>query len=40
MGLGVDIFIAQIIGLVAAVGMFVVFLMLGKSEIEGAPMDA
>lgn len=39
MGLGVDIFIAQIIGLVAAVGMFVVFLMLGKSEIEGAPMD-
>lgn len=39
MGFGVDIFIAQIIGLVAAVAMFIAFLVLAKKPIEGAPMD-
>ena len=39
MGFGIDIFISQIIGVVVAAALFVWFIMAGKKEIVGAPMD-
>ncbi|MCK0535477.1 MULTISPECIES: carbon starvation protein A [unclassified Anaerobiospirillum] len=39
MGLGMDIYISQVIGLVATVCILLVFLKLGRKEIEGAPLD-
>ena len=39
MGFGMDIFISQIIGVVVAAALFVWFIMAGKKEIVGAPMD-
>ena len=39
MGFGIDIFISQVIGVIAAAACFVWFLLAGKKEIAGAPMD-
>lgn len=39
MGFGVDIGISNIIGVIVAIALFVVFLKFGKKEIAGAPMD-
>lgn len=37
MGFGMDVMIADIIGLIIAVGLFILFILKGKQEIPGAP---
>ena len=39
MGFGLDIMFSQIVGLVAAIGLFVIFILTGRREVVGAPMD-
>lgn len=39
MGFGIDIFISQIIGVIAAVGLFIAFIKYANKPIPGAPLD-